>query len=55
MIKLRVKIKIYAYTNMFRKFNFNATPLAPLGTKAMTHNNSEKRVFWAPQTKSAGT
>ena len=31
---------------MFVEFNFNATPLAPPGTKIVTHIKSDKRRTW---------
>ena len=31
---------------MHGNFNFNATPMAPLGTKVMVHSNPSKRASW---------
>ena len=38
--------KISAYTYIFGEFNFLATPLAPPGTKIVTHIKSGKRGTW---------
>ena len=37
-----------AYINMFGDYDFNATTMAPPGTKFITHNKPGSRSSWAP-------
>jgi hypothetical protein len=43
----RVNPKLSAYAYLFGNFDFNATPLAPPGTKVLLHLKSDKRASWA--------
>ncbi len=40
--------KIPANQEVYGAFNFNNTPLAPLGTKALMYDNPTSRASWAP-------
>jgi len=42
----RVNPKLSAYSYIYGKFNFKATPLAPLGTKVIAHISPDKRGTW---------
>ena len=39
----RINPKLSAYTQLFGVFDYNETPLAPLGTKAFVHERSNQR------------
>jgi hypothetical protein len=39
---------ISANQELYGPFNFNKTPLAPLGTKALVYNNPTTCASWAP-------
>ena len=43
----RVNTKLSAWTYLFGNFNFNATPLAPPGTKILLHLKSKVRGSWS--------
>ena len=45
--------KLSAYAILEGKFNFNKTPLAPPGTKALFFDDPKKRTSWAPHAKDA--
>ena len=44
----RKKPKIYSYTNMFGGFDFNSTPLPPLGTKFMINDKPKNKAPCPP-------
>ena len=39
---------ISAYEDLFGQFDFNKTPIAPIGTKALIYDDPEVRASWAP-------
>ena len=41
--RLRINPKISVYTQLFGSFDYNQTPLTPLGTKAFLHKRTEQR------------
>ena len=43
----RVNPNLSAYAYLFGEFDFNKTPLAPPGTKVLSHNKPDKRASWA--------
>ena len=43
----RINPKLSAYAQLHGAFNFNRTPLAPLGTKMIIHDKSAIRGSWA--------
>jgi len=43
----RVNSKLSAHAYLFGNFNFNATPLAPLGTKDIAHIKPSQRGSWS--------
>ena len=43
---LVVRNKLSAYAYLFRNFDFNKTPLAPLGTKILIHKKSQDPGSW---------
>ena len=45
----RVNPKLSAYAYVFGEFNFSATPLAPPGTKVVSHHKPDQRKSWGPQ------
>jgi hypothetical protein len=44
----RCNPKISANQEVYGAFNFNKTPLAPLGTKALIYDDPTSRASWAP-------
>ena len=44
----RVKPNLSAWAYLFGQFNYNATPLAPTGTKLIVHLKTHKRGSWEP-------
>ena len=42
----RVNPKLSFYAYLFGNFDFNKTPLAPLGTKVVVHLKADKRASW---------
>ena len=42
----RINPKLSAYAQLHGQFDFNATPLAPPGTKVVIHNKPESRASW---------
>ena len=42
----RVNPKLSSYTYLFGNFDFNKTPLVPLGTKVVVHLRADKRASW---------
>jgi hypothetical protein len=42
--KSRINPKLSAYNQLFGNFDFNATPLAPLGTKVIAYERKEQRL-----------
>ena len=36
-----------AYVQIFGQFDFNATPMAPLGTKIIVHEKTAQRAKWS--------
>ena len=44
----RINPKISAYVALFGNFNFNATPMAPPGTKVLIHEKPGQRLSWDP-------
>ena len=49
----RANSKLSAYAILEGEFNFNKTPLAPPGTKALIFDDPKKRTSWAPRAKDA--
>ena len=47
----RVNPKLSAHTYLFGNFDFNSTPLAPPGTKVVTHINVDNRPTWGARGK----
>ena len=43
----RYNPKLSAYASLERTFDFNATPLAPFGTKCLIHEKPDNRASWA--------
>jgi hypothetical protein len=41
--------QVSAYSILEGQFNFNATPMAPLGTKVLIHEKPQKRGSWDPR------
>ena len=44
--KSRINPKLSAHDQLFGTFNYNRTPLAPLGTKVIIHERPEQRASW---------
>ena len=42
----RIHPHLSAYAHMFGEFDFNKTPLAPPGTKALVHEKPAQRTSW---------
>ena len=42
----RLNPKLLAHTFVYGKFNFNSTPLAPLGTKVVAHIKTSQKRSW---------
>ena len=40
--------KLSAYSQLWGPFDFNRTPITPLGTILLIHEKPEPREFWAP-------
>lgn len=53
MRNLRQKPQISAYNHIWGNFDFNKTPLAPLGTKAVIFEDPDTRMSWGPHSKTA--
>ena len=51
--QVRTNNKLSAYEILEGGFNFDKTPLAPPGTKALVFDNPDTRMSWAPRTKDA--
>ena len=49
--KSRINPKLSAYAQVFGEFNYNRTPLAPLGTKVIIHERANQRGTWADHGK----
>ena len=49
--RLRINPNLSAYSQTFRMFNYNQTPLAPLGTKAFAHKRLKQRALYADHGK----
>lgn len=47
----KVNPKLSAYAYLFGNFDFNKTPLAPPGTKAVIHSKPTQRASWDPNGK----
>ena len=45
----RVNPHLSAYCHVWGNFDFNKTPMAPLGTKLLVHIKPEIRESWAPR------
>ena len=45
--------KLSAHAYLFGEFNFNATPLAPPGTKVLMHKQVDNRTSWGPHGREA--
>ena len=43
----RVNPALYSYAYLFGNYDFNKAPLAPVGTKVISHLKSDKRASWA--------
>ena len=39
--------RLSAYAQLFGAFDFNATPMAPPGTRVIAHNKSKQRATWS--------
>ena len=48
MRECRINPKISAYAYLFGQFDFNATPLAPPGTRVIAHEKPQQRGTWDP-------
>ena len=48
MRQCRINPKLSAYAYLFGQFDFNATPLAPPGTRVLAHEKPQQRKTWAP-------
>ena len=48
MRECRINPKLSAYAYLFGQFNFNATPLAPPGTRVIAHEKPQQRGTWDP-------
>jgi hypothetical protein len=48
LLTSRINPTISAATQLFGKFDFNRTPLAPPGTRAVSHVKPKSRRTWAP-------
>lgn len=44
----RINPKLSAYAQVFGNFDYNRTPLAPPGTRVLSHDKPDKRASWAP-------
>ena len=51
--KARCNNKLSAYAVLEGEFNFDKTPLAPPGTRALVFDDPKKRTSWAPHAKDA--
>jgi len=51
--RLRINPKLSAYTQLFGMFDYNQTPLAPLGTKAFAHERPNQRCTHADHGKNS--
>ena len=49
--KATVNPRLSAYAYLFGQFDFNATPLAPPGTKVLIHSKPANRASWDPNGK----
>ena len=49
----RANPKLSAYSYIFGEFDFNATPLAPPGTRVVAHSKPAVRGTWAPNGEDA--
>ena len=49
----RINPRISAHTYLFGEFDYNATPLAPPGTKVVAHVKPSIRQSWAPNGEDA--
>ena len=47
----RINPKLSAHDQLFGTFNYNRTPLAPLGTKVIIHEKPKQRASWDPHGK----
>ena len=47
LCKSRVNPKLSSYAYLFGNYDFNKAPLAPVGTKVISHLKSYKRASWA--------
>ena len=47
----RINPKLSAHDQFFGTFNYNRTPLAPLGTKVIIHEKPTQRASWDPHGK----
>ena len=48
MRECRINPKLSAYAYLFGQFDFNATPLAPPGTRVIAHEKPQQRGTWDP-------
>jgi hypothetical protein len=44
----RINPKLSAATHIFRQYDFNRAPMAPLGTRIIAHETPSRRRTWAP-------
>ena len=44
----RINLKLSAYSQVWGPFDYNRTPLAPLGTKLLIHEKPSSRESWSP-------
>ena len=47
----RIQPHLSAYAHLYGQFDFNATPLAPPGTRVVVHNKPDNRASWDPNGK----
>jgi hypothetical protein len=48
-----INVKQSAWSQILNQFDFNDTPLAPLGTKVLVHEKPADRDTWTPQATKA--
>jgi hypothetical protein len=46
--KSRINLRMSAYAQLNGHFDFNRTPLAPLGTRIIAHEKPDQRASWNP-------
>ena len=49
----RINPKLSAYAQVYGTFDFNRTPIAPLGTRCLAHERNTTRTTWSPHAADA--